>query len=283
MDEAQHDDDAGESAFERHLGALYSCSTRTTMHSLSDRQELPTDSASSARCLLIASGEPTLSIHNSANGYLAVEEKAGSSTTIREVFCRALPLQNSANARSSTGSPNETIPNPNATTVGNGNGLRKALGTLYGGLHIISSPQSSVAGPKWQSNSEGEDRGGNAEQTENAAQPQLPLETRLATCSRLHAGLVPLYTPLVESEDGVFLVSRSPPSGLVWCTSVVARYHCSFAFVNYILAVACVQHESYEYSTVVAVVGARWYRHDTESTYEHAPGGPKVRSIHLRK
>lgn len=213
MDEVQHDDDVGESAFERHLGALYSCSTRTRVHSLSDRREFPSASASSARCLLSTPGEPTMKIHSSDNGALAVEERADSSTTIREVFCRALPLQNSASDGSN--SPTRSIPNPNATidTVSNVNGLREALGRLYDGFHIISSPQPSVAEPKWRSSGEGKDGGGNAEQAENAAQPQRPLEPQLATCARLHAGLVPLYTPLVESEDGFFLVRRPLPPG----------------------------------------------------------------------
>lgn len=215
MDEAQHDDDVGESAFERHLGALYSCSTRTTAHSLSDRQEFPTAIASSARCLLSNPGEPTTSTHSSANGALAVEERAGSSTTIREVFCRALPLHNSSSASDGSNGPTGGIPNRNATinTVGNVNGLREALGRLYDGLHIVSSPQPSVAEPKWRSSGEGKDGGGNAEQTENAAQPQRRRGPQLATCSRLHAGLVPLYTPLVKSEGGIFMVRRPLPSG----------------------------------------------------------------------
>lgn len=190
------------------MGALFSCST--ALHLRSDKQEFPTDSASSAKILLTFPGTSTPLIHSSASSTLAVEEKAGSSPTIREVFCRALPPQRTTTSVSSN-STTESTPNPIATTVGNSSTLRGALGRLYDGLRVVSSPQPSVAGAKWRGNGEAMDEEG--ERTQNAAQPQLLLGAQLETCSRLHAGLVPLYTPLVESEDGIFLVRRPVSSG----------------------------------------------------------------------
>lgn len=213
---------ARENMLRRHLGTLYSCSTELPIAAMrretsQDELILDRESAtlcSSARCLI-----PEALVHENdafigtGGAYATDDVAAAAGVSISEVFCRTLPLRPSSAAgfedRTASAAANVASP-ASATTSGaiEGNGdvdaLREVLGRMYEGLQVVRSRQPSVAARPMLDEEEKERLRTGPADKRNAAQP-LGLGP-LATCARLHAGLVPLYTPLVESDDGAFLV-----------------------------------------------------------------------------
>ena len=201
---------------------------------------------SSARCLVRqVPVQPRSNCYaSSANGDPPSDEPASTSTaaaapasatttataaaetdgvSIAEVFCRVLPLRTlPASTPSSTASGRKLGPAPvsprHATGAddrnGNTDALLEALGTMYKGY----CPQAAIAaGPGTTTRKEAEESVGDAATfPSDAAQPP-ELARPLVTCARLHAGLVPLYTPLVESGDDVFLVRIAVVAGPISC------------------------------------------------------------------
>lgn len=195
------DVDVRETVLSLHLGALYSCPAelQTKKSNLSTRGGT---SAFSARCFLPAAGELQ---RRGANGGSSEVNPADSSLSaakdasdnaygpVREVFCRVVPRP-PVSAADRTAALN-TAGRHDDGSLGT---LSEALGLIYGGVHVINSQQPSItvaAGP------EAREEGG-------AVRPPSSSTPQLVPCNRLHAGLSPLYAPVVESTDGTFLVRR---------------------------------------------------------------------------
>lgn len=190
-----------------HLGALYSRPAE-----LSSTQSSSTCGVTSfsARVLHSASRVLQRSASSSRGSEVvdpvdsslpAAEEGAShkASGPVREVFCRVLP-QPPVSPASRTAAPLKT----SAQRPGEGSAdtLSEALGLMYGGVHVVYSPQPPTVGVAGLGAPE---EGGTGER--KAARP--PSSTpHLVPCPRLHAGLIPLYAPVVESADGTFLVRR---------------------------------------------------------------------------
>lgn len=197
-----------------HVGTLYSCPTQLTS------EGVPTNRSSggiSARCLVPARTCTATTLQLSKQQHLpsdgSLEENsaraaalaASASGPIREVFCRAVPLLAQAPVQPS----DSATPTRGATAErshdGVVDGLREALGLMYRDFHAVRSPNqpvTAVADPQTRRDDVVDD--GAAQPSEpGTVQQAMPM---LSACTRLHAGLVPLYTPLVESGDGVFLV-----------------------------------------------------------------------------
>lgn len=160
-----------------------------------------------------------------AAGAGAVAETDG--VSIAEVFCRVLPLRTlPGRTPSSTASGRKLGPAPASPSDATGadernantDALLEALGTMYKGLQVVGSPQAAVAaGPGTTTRKEAEESVGTAEAIPSDAAQPLGLARPLVTCARLHAGLVPLYTPVVESGDDVFLVRFALIAGPTLC------------------------------------------------------------------
>lgn len=225
-----------------HLGALYSCPTELLLEGRVPRNSLYESSGEiSARCLvpvqeftattpLLQSNDRSIGNqrHRPIDDDVHVEGSAGAavlsvsgSGPIREVFCRAVPLLPQLPSSAAVPRPSDSSPTPGATVEGSHDGvidgLREALGLMYRDLHTVRSPyrpSAAVAEPKTHRKEDG------GVVVDDAAQPRVvggsakqATPMMLSACTRLHAGLVPLYTPLVESDDGVFLVSNTSFNG----------------------------------------------------------------------
>lgn len=209
-----------------HLGALYSCPTELplservgcsggTSHRclVPDRSAAELHSSSSSRgsnnqqeCRL-GNGDPADGSISSASA-----AQAAFSWPIREVFCRALPVSVSPPADTAAA----TAALQTATKRNDDDDscivdvlLPEALGLMYRGLHAIRSPQRSTccvvaAG----TTAEALDDDNAAQPAPSSSSSTVPPPPRLVASMPLHAGLIPLHTPLVESDDGTFLVRR---------------------------------------------------------------------------
>jgi len=192
--------DARERALSRHLGSLYSCLTEIP----SRAQSSSSNNEYSARCVLVDGGlgddrdqlQPSNGNgsgsgsrpSNADPGKTSVSAARAASGSVREVFCRALPRL--------PASPVTTASAFQPAGESSSDTLLKELGLMYEGLRVVCSPpQPSTVRAAGPGTPEGDGGAGQA--------PTLP---HLTTCPRLHAGLVPLYTPVKESADGMFLV-----------------------------------------------------------------------------
>lgn len=202
--------EARERDLSRHLGSLYTCPTEVPLRvqgSSSSNDEY------SARCLLVDGGlrddrgqlQPSNSNglgggsrpSNAVPDDSSVSAARAASGPIREVFCRALPRLSA--------SPTTTASAVQVTGESGSDPLLQVLGLMYEGLRVVySSPETSAVGS---AGSETPEREGVAEEATAQQARSLPLPLpHLTVCPRLHAGLVPLYTPAKASADGIFLV-----------------------------------------------------------------------------
>lgn len=196
----ESDADVCERLLALHLGALYSCPAELTLaHSKSTNNTQGSTcgpTSFSARCFLpeeLQRGASRGCEVNPADSTLLAAEDApeNASGPVREVFCTVLPqLESPADAMAGfkTGRDDGSM------------GLSEALGLMYGGVHVVYSPRPSTIGAAGAGSRE---EGGAME--EKAARPW-SATPHLVPCSRFHAGLIPLYAPVVESADGTFLV-----------------------------------------------------------------------------
>lgn len=211
-----------ESVFALHLGALYSFSIESPLETVGSNNNSGGETSHSARCLLpnrapaavqLCSNtndssrdkqQPRRSSGNSTGRSLSAAAggpSAQGSGQIREVFCRSLPL-----LRTPTASPAPTTATATADRNDDNGGvdaLQEALGLVYGGVHVVHSPHQSPVGAAASLKTGDVDDGDPATFGEWRAPPPL-----LEACTRLHAGLVPLYSPLVRSDDKAFVVRR---------------------------------------------------------------------------
>lgn len=206
----ESDVDERESVLALHLGALYSSCPAKPPLPHNSRSTEGSDSTCgvtllSARCFLPEDRQRSANsgsgVDPAAGPLSADEGSSGSAASgpVREVFCLALPHQPKSPA-------NRTAASKTTQQHDDGGGsadkLSEALGLMYGGVRAIYSPRPSTVGA---AGPEASEKGGAAE--EKAARP--PSSTpRLVVCNRLHAGLIPLYAPVVDSADGTFLVRR---------------------------------------------------------------------------
>lgn len=191
-----------------HLGALYSCPAELP---LTESKSSNTCGAtpSSALCLLpeeLQRSSSRGSQVDPTDGSLSSAEDTPDSASgpVREVFCRVLP-HSPAGPPAADATAGLKTANRNDDD-GYQDTLSEALGLMYGGVHVAHSPQPSTIGAAGPGARE---EGGTAE--EKAARPPPSSSTphlHLVPCTRLHAGLVQLYAPVVESADGTFLVRR---------------------------------------------------------------------------
>lgn len=184
-----------------HVGALYSCPAELPLPQ-SANSTCGGTSAFSARCFLpgeLTRGANRGSEVNRADSSLPSAEGASGNASgpIKEVFCRVLPQPPVSRADKPA-----ALDTAERHDHGSLNTLSGALGLMYGGVYVVYSPQPSTIG---HSGLGAPEEGGTAE--EKAARP--PSSTpHLVACNRLHAGIIPLYAPVVESTDGTFLVRR---------------------------------------------------------------------------
>lgn len=192
-------------------------------------RQAPVQSSSNC-CASSGSGEPPTNEYPApSNDYAPAKADDAS---IIEVFCRVLPLRTlPAHTLALSGSGRNLVPafapaSPRHGTGGadernaNTDALLESLGTMYKGLQVVGSPpQASIAAGPGTTCEDGDesvgssaaaataaaDAAGTTAVSSVAAQP-VGLARPLATCARLHAGLVPLFAPVVESRDDVFLV-----------------------------------------------------------------------------
>lgn len=172
-------------------------------------------------------GTPNAAVTAAAAGTAAAASAETDGVSIAEVFCRVLPLRTlPSRTPSSTARGRKLGPapaSPRHATGGeernaNTDALLEALGTMYKGLQVVGSPQAAVAaGPGTTTRKAAEESVGDAGAIPSDAAQPLGLARPLITCARLHAGLVPLYTPIVESGDDVFLVRFAVVAGPTLC------------------------------------------------------------------
>lgn len=177
-----------------HVGALYSCPAELPLPQSGNSTMFP---AFSARCFLpgeLTRGANRGSEVNRADSSLPSAEGASGNASgpIKEVFCRVLSRADRTAA----------LDTAERHDHGSLNTLSGALGLMYGGVYVVYSPQPSTIG---HSGLGAPEEGGAAE--EKAARPPSS-PPHLVACNRLHAGIIPLYAPVVESTDGTFLVRR---------------------------------------------------------------------------
>lgn len=259
MESAREEFDRYPSLLRRHLGALYSCPTgavrtgdgdpgayctsaRCLLHTVdpsqldncncrwrSSSKAHPPDTAAAPTAAAVVTSDRC-----------PVAGSAATVTPVREIFCRTFqagifprnisdPDESNNGSRSTRTGPRPADSAPtvlstaSSPTAQDGSDsvhtLQKALGRLYEGLHAVRSmeaarnagdaPHAGVVTARSQDGCVG------------AAQALLTLETLppIAACPRLHAGLVPLYSPLVDTgEDGFFFLV-----GRVWRDSDHSR------------------------------------------------------------
>ena len=234
MDESREHVRYQEHVLRDYIGALYSCPTELlfTLSNNGDRNS--NGGFSSARCLVPEMQQSRHVDSCAADCGSRVEHDASHSAEcsralpVREVFCRSLPLLSSRDdmgaTRSSTASntgsqadatEEETRGGERCSSCGSrsrsdADALRKALVPMFAGVNIVNSLRSCVpAVPSTERRSEDGDekRGG-----EHAS--------ALGKCTRLHAGLVPLYDPIVATNEDVLLVSGK---SLAWLLTVHSR------------------------------------------------------------
>ncbi|CAM9221484.1 unnamed protein product, partial [Scytosiphon promiscuus] len=223
-----------------HLGALYSCPTELPLGGVPRNNDGSISGEISARCLVpdetctaTAALQASRSSDTQRHGRNDYDARAGGSACtaafaasasgpIREVFCRAVPLQ----------LPQSQVPPPSDSSMaktegataepsddGAIDGLREALGLMYREVHAVRSPSrpsAAVAGPGLAQDGLVVDD--DAAQPLDRGEANLATPVMLSTCTRLHAGLVPLYTPLVESGGGAFLMFTCLPFRLTALT-----------------------------------------------------------------
>lgn len=211
-----------ESVFALHLGAFYSFSTESLLETAGSSINGVGETSHSARCLLpnraTAVLQPPCSNNNNESSSRdkhqprrssenpcgrSVSAAAGrpseqGSGQIIEVFCRSLPLLRTPAASPALRTATATADRSDADGVVDA--LREALGLIYGGVHVVHSPHQSPVGATASLKAGDVDDGNNPERQ---APPAL-----LEPCTRLHAGLAPLYSPLVRSDDKAFVVRR---------------------------------------------------------------------------
>lgn len=224
MEEDQNYSRLHEDLLSRHIGALYSCPTELHLATSSIPEKKSNGGCFSARCL-VPETQPSrqdgkYSLHRDNQVKAEIASRAVSfsgGASVREIFCRTLPPRSISNdvsiqhlsSQSCTASDTLTAAmEENGDSGSSGDGkrssgtdgnidalheaLHEVLRPLYPGLVVVRSLQSHVADdavePRGDDGNDGE------------------LRETLATCTGLHAGLVPLCNPVVASEDGIFLV-----------------------------------------------------------------------------
>lgn len=210
-----------------HIGALYSCPTELHLATSSVPEGKSNLGSFSARCFVPETQpsrqDETYSLHCDFRLRAEIASRAVSfsgDASVREIFCRTLSPRSIPNdvsvqhlsSQSCTASDtlaaatersgdngsisSSGVDNNSSSSDGNidalHEALREALRPLYPGLGVVRSLRSRVPDDAV------EPRGGDGDDGE--------VRETLATCTRLHAGLVPLCNPVVASEDGIFLV-----------------------------------------------------------------------------
>lgn len=193
---------------ELHLGALHSSYPADLSLTQSSKGSGCGAISFSARCFvpedLQRRGIRGSEVDRAGSSLSAAGSSSGdASGPVREVFCRVLPQPPVLPAADTIMVALKTAKlHDGDGSVGT---LPEALGLMYGGVHVVYSGQPSTigaAGPGAR-----REEGGTAEEKATRAPSSTP---RLVPCTRLHAGLIPLYAPIVESTDGIFLVRLLP-------------------------------------------------------------------------
>lgn len=219
------------SVLSRHLGALYSCPTELQVPAVWNKSnnDLPlcqnsiNNIAISARCLIPDNSDQRGdNCRTGNNNAPAVGDAAEATLTasIRELFCRTLHLEGHSaslctakesiicrKSRTASCSVNPAIVECNDNNPdGQLHQLREALGTMYDGLHSVRSSQPSVLATRLRMGEEEKESLHLIASTDSEDGRRNAAQLGSTTSTRRHAGLVPLQTPLVESDDGIFLV-----------------------------------------------------------------------------
>lgn len=224
--------DSADNSFPRRLGVLYSCPT-TVLREVSPALLEILDqgikhisepcASTSSRCIMATSSGGAGKRHHHDHGISTVissgmvTDSGRMWTPIRQVFCRQLLLSKRPTATPGDNCRTARDEARDEKPIDETFELQEALLHLYKNVRVVPSLEPSDA----PDGGLGEERDNDGIDTPSLASdlrrrdgperstPRIPLEE----CKRLHAGLVPLLSPLVKTDKRIFLVRRERGHG----------------------------------------------------------------------